>query len=138
MGPPFMWEEGARIYGTSGVHNNFPINCELPIVMSYLNLSFSFFTFFSLTFFLSWNFYDPKMKKSRVRSFLVFNHKLVLYFLFLRKFFISLLFKHNTVVNNSNTNINYLKQIIVTLVMIWFLFILSFFIRILGLYVIDK
>ena len=22
--PPFMWEEGARIYGTPGVHNNFP------------------------------------------------------------------------------------------------------------------
>ena len=95
--------------------------------MSYLNLSFSFFTFFSVTFFLSWNFYDPKMKKSRVRSFLLFNHKLVLYFLFLRKFFISLLFKHNIVVNNSNTNINYLKQIIVALVMIWFLFFLSFF-----------
>ena len=24
--PPFIWEEGARIYGTSGVHNNFPKN----------------------------------------------------------------------------------------------------------------
>ena len=23
--PPFMWEEGARIYGTPGVHNNFPL-----------------------------------------------------------------------------------------------------------------
>ena len=24
MGPPFIWEEGACIYGTPRVHNNFP------------------------------------------------------------------------------------------------------------------
>ena len=27
--PPFMWEEGARIYGTPGVHNNFPYDYML-------------------------------------------------------------------------------------------------------------
>ena len=75
------------------------------------------------------------LEKSQI-SLLFFNHNLaVLYLFILRKFFISLLFKHNIVVNNSNTNINYLEQIIVALVMVPFL---SFFIRILGLYVIDK
>ena len=31
--PPFMWEEGVRIYGTPGVPNNFPYlsNKEIPI-----------------------------------------------------------------------------------------------------------
>ena len=28
-----MWEEGAHIYGTPGVHNNFPCNYRLMVVI---------------------------------------------------------------------------------------------------------
>ena len=28
-----MWEEGARIYGTPGVYNNFPQSCYFPPII---------------------------------------------------------------------------------------------------------
>ena len=29
MGTPFMWDEGVCIYGTPGVHNNFPLTWKI-------------------------------------------------------------------------------------------------------------
>ena len=33
-----MWEEGARIYGTPGVHNNFPIDIDIDIFQIFTSL----------------------------------------------------------------------------------------------------
>ena len=91
------------------------INCELPVVMSYLNLSFSFFTFFSLHFFPVMIFMTRKWKVSSTIPFTFQPQPGCTLFIYL-----------------------FFWELIVVLVMIWFLFFLSFFITILGLYVIDK
>ena len=76
-------------------------------------LFFLYFLFPSL--FSFHDFYDPKMKSLKYDSF-YFSTTTRLYFIYFFFFW----------------------ELIVVLVMIWFLFFLSFFITILGLYVIDK
>ena len=39
-GPPFMLEEGARIYGTPGIHINFPL-LRSPLELFYLQQNFN-------------------------------------------------------------------------------------------------
>ena len=47
-----MWEEGARIYGTPGVHNNFPLS-----IKKFKNTSFDWGFPSILGFFFSFNYY---------------------------------------------------------------------------------